>query len=182
MATLMGVLFIVLGLIAIGEPLVAGLAVAVLAGWLLLAGGIVHAVSAFRAGGAKSVIWHALLAVLYLAGGVYFVTHPLLGLGTLTLFLSAILFIEGVVWVIAYFQLRSGNIWMLLNGVITLVLGLMIWARLAIDFGLGDWDAPRREPGDDRHVDSVCRRGAEKAGGLTRKRVTALAAQREGIR
>ena len=74
------------------------------------------------------MIWHALLAVLYLAGGAYFVSHPLLGLGTLTLFLSVILFIEGVVWVVAYFQTRSGNIWMLLNGVITLVLGLMIWA------------------------------------------------------
>lgn len=128
MATLMGVLFIVLGLIAIGEPLVAGLAVAVLAGWLLLAGGIAHAVSAFRAGGARSVIWHALLAVLYLAGGAYFVTHPLLGLGTLTLFLATIFLIEGVVWVVAYFQTRSGNIWMLLNGLITLVLGVMIWA------------------------------------------------------
>ena len=128
MATLMGVLFIVLGLIAIGEPLVAGLAVAVLAGWLLLAGGVVHAVSAFRVAGARGVVWHVLLAILYLCGGVYFVTHPLLGLGTLTLFLSVILFIEGVVWIIAYFQLRSGNIWMLLNGVITLVLGLMIWA------------------------------------------------------
>jgi uncharacterized membrane protein HdeD (DUF308 family) len=74
------------------------------------------------------VIWHVLLAILYLLGGVYFVTHPLLGLGTLTLFLSAILFMEGVVWVVAYFQARGGNIWMLLNGVITLVLALMIWA------------------------------------------------------
>ena len=127
MARLMGVLFIVLGLIAIGEPLVAGLAVAVLAGWLLMAGGIVHAVSAFRGGGGRSALWHVLLAVLYLGGGGYFVSHPLLGLGSLTLFLAAILFIEGVVWVVAYFQLRSGNIWMLLNGVITLVLGLMIW-------------------------------------------------------
>jgi len=128
MATLMGVLFIVLGLVAIVEPMVAGLAVAVLAGWLLLAGGIVHAVSAFRGGGARTVVWHALLAVLYVFAGLYFVTHPLLGLGTLTLFLAAILFIEGVVWIVAYFQLRSGNIWMLLNGVITVVLGLMIWA------------------------------------------------------
>lgn len=127
MATLMGVLFIVLGLIAIGEPLVAGLAVSVLAGWLLLAGGIVHAVSAFRSGGTRSALWHGLLAILYLAGGVYFATHPLLGLGTLTLFLAGILFVEGVVWIVAYFQLRSGNIWMLLNGVITVVLGVMIW-------------------------------------------------------
>jgi uncharacterized membrane protein HdeD (DUF308 family) len=99
----------------------------VLAGWLLLAGGIVHAVSAFRGGGPKGVIWHVLLAILYLCGGVYFVTHPLLGLGSLTLFLSIILFMEGIVWIIAYFQLRGGNIWMLLNGVITLVLGVMIW-------------------------------------------------------
>jgi uncharacterized membrane protein HdeD (DUF308 family) len=127
MATLMGVLFIVLGLIAIGEPLVAGLAVSVLAGWLLLAGGIVHAVSAVRSGGARSALWHGLLAILYLAGGVYFATHPLLGLGTLTLFLAGILFVEGVVWIVAYFQLRSGNFWMLLNGVITVVLGVMIW-------------------------------------------------------
>jgi len=127
MATLMGVLFIVLGLIAIGEPLVAGLAMSVLAGWLLLAGGIVHAVSAFRSGGARSALWHGLLAILYLAGGVYFATHPLLGLGTLTLFLAGILFVEGVVWIVAYFQLRSGNIWMLLNGVITVLLGVMIW-------------------------------------------------------
>jgi uncharacterized membrane protein HdeD (DUF308 family) len=126
MATLMGILFIVLGLAAIVEPLVAGLAVAVLAGWLLLAGGVVHAISAFRGGGAKTVIWHALLAVLYILGGLYFVTHPLLGLGTLTLFLATILFIEGVVWVVAYFQLRS-NIWMLLNGIVTVVLGLLIW-------------------------------------------------------
>jgi uncharacterized membrane protein HdeD (DUF308 family) len=128
MATLMGVLFIVLGLVAIVEPMVAGLAVTLLAGWLLLAGGIVHAVTAFRGGGARTVSWHALLAVLYVAGGVYFVTHPLLGLGTLTLFLATILFIEGVVWVVAYFQLRSGNIWMLLNGIVTVVLGLLIWA------------------------------------------------------
>lgn len=127
MAMLMGVLFIVLGLIAIVEPMVAGLAVAVLAGWLFLGGGIVHAISAFRVDGARNVIWHLLLAIVYLIGGVYFVTHPLLGLGTLTLFLATILFIEGVVWVVAYFQLR-GNVWMLLNGVITLVLGLMIWA------------------------------------------------------
>src|SRR5262245_54467593 len=128
MATLMGVLFIVLGLVAIVEPLVAGLAVAVLAGWLLLAGGIVHAVMAFRGGGTRHVIWHVVLAVLYLFSGVYFVSHPLLGLSTLTLFLSAILFIEGIVWVVAYLQLRTGNGWVLLNGVVTLVLGVLIWA------------------------------------------------------
>jgi uncharacterized membrane protein HdeD (DUF308 family) len=129
MATLMGVLFIVLGLIAIVEPLIAGLAIAVLAGWLLLAGGVVHAISAFRAAGPRNVIWHVLLAVLYIVGGLYFVTHPLLGLGTLTLFLAVILLIEGIVWVVAYFRLPTGNGWLLLNGIVTVLLGLMIWGH-----------------------------------------------------
>jgi uncharacterized membrane protein HdeD (DUF308 family) len=115
MATLMGVLFIVLGLIAIGEPLVAGLAVAVLAGWLLLAGGIAHAVSAFRAGGARSVIWHALLAVLYLAGGALRDAPAARARHADAVPLGHFLH-RGRRLAVAYFQLRSGNIWMLLNG------------------------------------------------------------------
>jgi uncharacterized membrane protein HdeD (DUF308 family) len=131
MATLLGVLFIVLGLVAIVEPLIAGLAIAVLAGWLLILGGVTHAVSAVRGSGGRRTGWHVLLAVLYLVGGAYFLTHPLLGLSTLTLFLATILLIEGVVWIAAYFQGRSeqGTVWLLLNGVITLLLGLMIWAQ-----------------------------------------------------
>jgi uncharacterized membrane protein HdeD (DUF308 family) len=92
---------------------------------------VAHAVSAFRGGGTGRTIWHLLLAVLYVVGGAYFLTHPLLGLGTLTLFLATILLIEGVVWIVAYFQVRAerGTTWLLLNGVITLLLGVMIWAQ-----------------------------------------------------
>ena len=131
MTTLVGVLFIVLGLVAIVEPLIAGLAIAVLAGWLLILGGVAHAVSAFRGSADRRTAWHALLAFLYIVGGAYFLTHPLLGLGTLTLFLATILLIEGVVWIAAYFQVRSerSTVWLLLNGLITLLLGLMIWAQ-----------------------------------------------------
>src|SRR5262245_53044929 len=129
MATLLGVLFIVLGVFAIVEPQVAGLAVAVLVGWLLLGGGVVHAVSAFRVAGARNVIWHVLLAVLYVVAGLYFLTHPQLGLGSLTLFLAVILLIEGIVWVVAYFRLPTGNGWLLFNGIVTILLGLMIWGH-----------------------------------------------------
>ena len=84
--------FILLGLFAIVEPTVAGLAAAVLVGWLLLFSGVAHVVGAFfveRHGWSR--LWTVLLGVLYVVGGGYFVTHPLLGLGTLTLFLAAIL-------------------------------------------------------------------------------------------
>src|SRR5437762_13464675 len=106
MATLLGVLFIVLGLVAIVEPLIAGLAIAVLAGWLLILGGVVHAVSAFRGSGGRRTVWHVLLAVLYLVGGTYFLTHPLLGLSTLTLLLATILLIERVVCIVPSVQTR----------------------------------------------------------------------------
>ncbi len=131
MAILLGVLFIVIGIVAIVEPLVAGLALAVLAGWLLIVGGVVHAISAFKGGNARHTVWHVLLAVLYVVGGSYFVAHPLLGLGTLTLFLAIILLIEGGIWIAAYFRTRSepGTVWLLLNGAITLLLGLLIWVH-----------------------------------------------------
>lgn len=129
--TLIGVVFLVLGLLAIIEPVVAGLAVAILVGWLLIFGGVAHAVEAFGGGGAARVFWQLLLAVLYLVGGLYLVSHPLMALGTLTLFLAAILLAETVVEVVSYVATRgeSGSRWHLVNAIVTLLLGGMIWSN-----------------------------------------------------
>ena len=86
-----GVLFVVLGLSAIAEPLIAGLAIAFLVGWLLIIGGAMHFVAAFGGGGIWRVIVQILIGIVYVLGGVYFLTHPLLGLGTLTLLLAGII-------------------------------------------------------------------------------------------
>ena len=115
--TVIGVVFVVLGILAILEPAVAGLAVAIFVGWFLLFGG------------AGRVVWHLLLAVLYIVGGVYLLTHPLIGLSALTLYLAVILVIEAVLEVVAYFATRGehGSQWRLINAIITLLLGLLIW-------------------------------------------------------
>ena len=125
----MAVVFIILGVMAIVEPAVAGLAVAILVGWLLIFGGVAHIVSAFGGGGARRVVWQLLVGAVYLVGGLYFLTHPLLGLGTLTLLLASILMIEAVFEIVAYFQTRGegGSGARLLNGVITMLLGGLIW-------------------------------------------------------
>jgi uncharacterized membrane protein HdeD (DUF308 family) len=64
-------------------------------------------------------------------GGGYFLTHPLLALGTLTLFLAAILLVEAVVEFAAYFATRGlpGSGWRLVNAIVTLLLGAMIWSN-----------------------------------------------------
>ena len=125
----MAVVFIVIGLMAIVEPVVAGLAVTILVGWLLIFGGVAHLVTAFSGGGAGRVILQVLIGIVYILGGVYFLTHPLLALGTLTLLLAVIILAEAVFEVIAYFWTRGerGSGWLLVNALITLLLGGLIW-------------------------------------------------------
>ncbi|HKN76051.1 MAG TPA: DUF308 domain-containing protein [Candidatus Acidoferrum sp.] len=125
----MAVVFILLGMMAIIEPGVAGLAVTILVGWLLIFGGGAHLVAAFGGGGAGRVIWQVLIGIVYIVGGFYFLTHPLLGLGTLTLLLAVIILMEAVVEIILYFRTRGegGSGWLLVNALITLLLGGLIW-------------------------------------------------------
>jgi uncharacterized membrane protein HdeD (DUF308 family) len=123
------VLFIILGMFAIIEPGVAGLGVTLLVGWLLVFGAVMHFVAAFKGGGAKQIIFQVLIGILYLIGGFYFLTHTIMGVATLTLLLAGIILAEGVLELIAYFRLRKEGAsgWMLLNAIITLLLGCLIW-------------------------------------------------------
>jgi uncharacterized membrane protein HdeD (DUF308 family) len=123
------VLFIVSGIFAIIEPGVAALGVTLLVGWLLVVGAVFHFVAAFKGGGAKQVIFQVLIGILYAVGGLYFLTHPIMGPATLTLILAGIILAEGVIEVISYFRLRreGASGWLLFNGIITLLLGGLVW-------------------------------------------------------
>jgi len=124
-----GLVFIFLGILAVAEPLVAGLAIVFLVGWLLIIGGGAHFVAAFGGGGLWRVIVQVLIGIVYVAGGVYFLTHTLLGLGTLTLLLAGIILAEAVFEIVAYFQTREtgGSSWLLINAILTLLVGGLIW-------------------------------------------------------
>lgn len=123
------VLFIVLGMLAIIEPALAGFAVSRLVGWLLVFGGVSHWIGAFKGGGAKQVIFQVLVGLAYLIGGFYCLMHPLLAIGTLTLLLASVILAGGVLEIISYFRLKGEDAsgWMLFNGIIALLLGGMIW-------------------------------------------------------
>jgi uncharacterized membrane protein HdeD (DUF308 family) len=123
------VLFILLGIFAIAEPWTAGLGVTLLVGWLLVFGAVAHFIAAFKGGGAKHVILQLLVGIVYLIGGIYFLTHTIMGVSTLTLLLAGVILAEGVLEFVAYFRLRSegGSVWLLINGLVTLALGGLIW-------------------------------------------------------
>lgn len=126
-----GVLLIVFGMLAIGSPILAAVAVNAVIAWLIVLAGVVHLILAFHAHGAGSLIWKLLVGLAYLFFGAYLLMHPLLGVASLTLVLASLFLIEGVLDIILFFKMRSvgGSSWVLLDGIITLLLGLMIYMQ-----------------------------------------------------
>ncbi len=71
------------------------------------------------------------MAAFFLVAGVYIVAPPLLELAGLTLVLAIFFCVTGVAEIIAWFSYRKsgGSGWILVNGIVTLVLGFTIWNR-----------------------------------------------------
>src|SRR5262249_17654615 len=95
-----GLLMILLGFLAIGEPMVATIGVALFAGWLFLISGIVGLVGIFPARRAPSLWWTALTSVLGILVGLYLIWRPLAGILSLTLVAAAYFAAQGVVQII----------------------------------------------------------------------------------
>jgi uncharacterized membrane protein HdeD (DUF308 family) len=129
--TLMGIASIILGILAIGTPAVAGKAVVLVIGVLLLVMGIVQVISALRSEGWSHKLPPLILGIITTLAGIGVLGHPLLGLTFLTLMLAVFFVIEGVWKIIASFSYRPASGWLavLASGVITLILGGLIWAE-----------------------------------------------------
>jgi uncharacterized membrane protein HdeD (DUF308 family) len=128
---LAAVLFILLGLFAVIEPATAVVAFARLLGWLLILGGVAHLIAGLKGGSAKQLLFQVLSAVAFVLAGLYILTHPQLAIDTLTRLLAVVIFAAGVFDIITYFRLQreqpSG--WMLLNGIVAVLLGGLIWSQ-----------------------------------------------------
>jgi uncharacterized membrane protein HdeD (DUF308 family) len=130
-SVLWGVLLIVLCVMAVGSPMIAAVAVNVVVAWLLVVAGIAHLAVAFHTRAAGSAVWRTLVGLAYVGFGVYLVAHPLIGVASLTLLLGSLFLVEGILDVALFFQLRAlgGAGWFLLDGIVTLLLGLMIYLQ-----------------------------------------------------
>lgn len=129
--TFFGVAQIVLGVLAVGSPLVAGIALAVMAGAFVTAGGIIRILAAFKAGTWGAGILGFLVGILALLGGLLIISNPFFGLASLALMLAVYFVVEGFATIALAFKVKpvAGWGWTLLSGVITLFLGAMIWSQ-----------------------------------------------------
>jgi uncharacterized membrane protein HdeD (DUF308 family) len=124
----LSVLMIAAGVLAIFSPAIAGVAVTVYFGWLLIFSGLMHLAFAWQAGRAGAVVWEILVGILYGGVGFYLLARPVAGLESLTLVLAIYLVMEGVLEFILAYQLRPapGSGWLLFDGIVTLMLAAMI--------------------------------------------------------
>jgi uncharacterized membrane protein HdeD (DUF308 family) len=127
-----GVLIELTGIFSILVPIVASISVAILAGWVLLVGGIVEFGHILRSGAAWDRIWGLVLAVITAIAGLSLLLFPLSGTITITVVLVVWFFLSGGMKLAAWWRTREiAGSWMLgLNGAASVVLGVLIWASL----------------------------------------------------
>jgi uncharacterized membrane protein HdeD (DUF308 family) len=123
------IVLIIFGILAIALPLATSLGVVVVVGWLVIFSGAFQFIHAFQSKGAGHIVWKLLVAIFYLIFGFYLLWHPLIGVAAFTLVLAAFFVAEGVTDLVVYFGTRKalGSGWILFDGIITLILGLLVW-------------------------------------------------------
>jgi uncharacterized membrane protein HdeD (DUF308 family) len=125
----LGILLLILGVIAIAFPFASSLAAAIWVGWLLVIGGAVLLAHAIR-GRHESGFWLKLFwSIVYLVAGILLLASPVSGVLTLTLVLAVLWIVEGATAIALAFRLKPARPWgwVLFDGIITAVLGLLIW-------------------------------------------------------
>lgn len=150
----MGIALVALGTFAISWACLATVTLAAtwLFGWMLFIAGAAEIVSAFRVGRWGGTLVHLLLGVLYMLVGLLVVDEPGRSAIQLTLVIAIFLIVSGAFRIVfALTQQFSGGGWVLLNGIVTLVLGVMIYKQwpysglwviglfVGIDMLLGGW-------------------------------------------
>ncbi len=125
----LGILTVILGVLAMMTPLMTGVAVALILGFLLIGAGIMRTIFAFKCKSWGKGILVFVLGLLTLLVGIYMVVRPGLALATLTLVLAIYFFVDGIFEIIEAFDLKplKGWGWMLFGGIVSVVLGIMIW-------------------------------------------------------
>jgi uncharacterized membrane protein HdeD (DUF308 family) len=134
-----GVIMIVLGVVAIGEPMVASFAVALFAGWLFLFSGIVGLAGVFTARHVPGFWWGLASALLGIVIGIYLIWRPLAGVVTLTLAVAIYFGAQGLCQIISAIaqrsMLRSWG-WVVFGGLVNIVLSALIISGLP---GTAEW-------------------------------------------
>ncbi|WP_052050618.1 HdeD family acid-resistance protein [Leptolyngbya sp. KIOST-1] len=123
---------IVLGILAIVSPMVASAFFTAMMGWIALISGILMVIQSFRSHPVRGFWLNLIVGLLYAISGLYILFNLAAALLALTLAFGILFIVEGVYTIIMGFVQKVGRSmsWLVvLNGVVTLILGIMVLNR-----------------------------------------------------
>ncbi len=125
-----GILFVILGVLALSVPAAFAIAFELVIGWLFLIGGTIQLYRSIQSNKAPGFWWSILSALLAMVFGILLVFHPLQGLVALTAIIAAYFLVEGVVKI--FFAISVQNFanwgWLLLSGILSIVIALIVFS------------------------------------------------------
>jgi len=127
----LGIVLVLFGTIALVLSFVATLATVLAYGWLLLAGGVMETIYAFKQARWTGTVLHVVNGALGVVAGFLLVMHPGIGAVVLTLLMAMFFMVGGLFRIMTALvtQLPHRG-WVLLSGAVTLLLGILIWRQL----------------------------------------------------
>ena len=131
---LLGIAFILGGMLAIALPVVSTLATSLTVGLLLAACGVMQIVQAFRTKGWRGFLWHLASGIVQLVGGGVIYFDPFAGAVAITLIIAIVLLTQGFAQTALAFQVRpfDGWGWLLVAGVVAIAAGIFIAMKLPV--------------------------------------------------
>lgn len=123
---------IVLGVLAIIAPAIASAFFTAMMGWISLISGVVMVVQSFRSHPVRGFWLNLIVGIFYAIAGLYILFNLGAALLALTLAFGILFIVEGIFTIIMGFTQKAGRSmsWLVvLNGVVTLILGIMVLNR-----------------------------------------------------
>jgi uncharacterized membrane protein HdeD (DUF308 family) len=127
-----GIALIVMGVIGLYMTGMLTLVSMLYFGILVVAGGILMLIDAFKAEGWKEKTWNIIIALAYIVAGIVMIANPGKSAAWFTLFISAFLLVSGGFRVIMGFKMRKevgGWVLTVIGGVASIVLSMMIFSQ-----------------------------------------------------
>lgn len=127
----LGIIMLVLGSLAIIFPAATSVSVNIFIGILFLVGGVGRLIHMFSSRSWGDFVLRLIVGLLFLIAGVILLVRPIEGTLTLTLLLAIFFVAQGIASLIGSFMSRHmrGWGWLLLSGIVSLILGALIWAE-----------------------------------------------------
>jgi len=124
----LGLTLVILGILAIGSSFFVTMMTVAVIGVFLMVGGILQVINAFYTGRWSGFLLHVILGILYLVVGFMLLDAPMLNAITLTFLLASFFIVIGLFRMIGALTTHfPGWGWTLFNGVVTFLLGVLIY-------------------------------------------------------